>query len=238
VTQQLTPNAQLPYYQGSDLADGATQQQALAQKLDGMLTPGALSPVGSITMWATATAPNGWLLCIGVTVGVTVSLYPQLDALFGHDGSNRILLPDLRDRFPVCAGSTMPLTGAGSNGGSSAVALSTAQMPAHDHNGGTAGKTGAADRALTHSHSISGEAWGAAGGGAGGHVHSNAFNSYQGQAGYAAVDSWFGAQAYSFWVISSDAAPDHLHTIASNGGGGTHENRPPYQALNFIIRAG
>src|SRR4051794_33624646 len=37
MTQQLTPNYQLPYYQGLDLADGPTQQQALAQKLDTVL---------------------------------------------------------------------------------------------------------------------------------------------------------------------------------------------------------
>jgi hypothetical protein len=39
MTQQLTPNFALPYYQGSDPADGATQQQALAQKLDTVMKP-------------------------------------------------------------------------------------------------------------------------------------------------------------------------------------------------------
>jgi hypothetical protein len=41
MTQQLTPNYQLPYYQASDPADGATQQQALAQKLDTVLLASA-----------------------------------------------------------------------------------------------------------------------------------------------------------------------------------------------------
>jgi hypothetical protein len=36
MTQQFTPTLALPYYQGTDPADGATQQQALATKLDGI----------------------------------------------------------------------------------------------------------------------------------------------------------------------------------------------------------
>jgi hypothetical protein len=37
MTQQLTPNYALPYYQGGDPADGAAQQQALAAKVDTVL---------------------------------------------------------------------------------------------------------------------------------------------------------------------------------------------------------
>jgi hypothetical protein len=46
MTQQLTPNFALPYYQGSDPADGATQQQALAVKLDTVLKPFAPVTLG------------------------------------------------------------------------------------------------------------------------------------------------------------------------------------------------
>jgi hypothetical protein len=48
MTQQLTPNFALPYYQGSDPADGATQQQALAVKLDTVLKPFAPVTVSSL----------------------------------------------------------------------------------------------------------------------------------------------------------------------------------------------
>jgi hypothetical protein len=41
MTQQLTPNFQLPYYQGTDVADGAAQQQALATRLDLVLAASA-----------------------------------------------------------------------------------------------------------------------------------------------------------------------------------------------------
>src|SRR3954469_2256930 len=45
MSQQLTPNYQFPYYQGSDLVDGPTQQQALAQKLDTVIKAAAPSSV-------------------------------------------------------------------------------------------------------------------------------------------------------------------------------------------------
>jgi hypothetical protein len=48
MSQQLTPNFALPYYQGSDPADGATQQQALAVKLDTVLKPFAPVTVSSL----------------------------------------------------------------------------------------------------------------------------------------------------------------------------------------------
>jgi hypothetical protein len=48
MTQQLTPNFALPYYQGSDPADGATQQQALAVKLDTVLKPFAPVTVSTL----------------------------------------------------------------------------------------------------------------------------------------------------------------------------------------------
>src|SRR3954452_375865 len=48
MTEQLTTNQQLPYYQGSDPADGATQQQALAQRLDTVLAVDAAAAMGSL----------------------------------------------------------------------------------------------------------------------------------------------------------------------------------------------
>ena len=46
MTQQLTTNHQLPYYQGSDPADGASQQQALAQRLN-LVIPRSLAAGGA-----------------------------------------------------------------------------------------------------------------------------------------------------------------------------------------------
>jgi hypothetical protein len=57
MTQQLTTNLQLPYYQGSDPADGASQQQALAQRLDTVFA-------GRLAVSAATAAP---ILDVGVS---------------------------------------------------------------------------------------------------------------------------------------------------------------------------
>jgi len=68
-----------------------------------------LAPRGLIVMWygSPSAVPSGWALCNG------------------QNGT-----PDLLDRFPVGAGGAYA---PGSSGGANAVALSSAQMPAHRH---------------------------------------------------------------------------------------------------------
>ena len=84
----------------------------------------AAVPVGCIMMWATATAPEGWLICNGQAT----SSYPDLKAVVGDN------VPDLRDRVPVGLGPTTfkDLKGhAGSN--SRTHTLTKEQMPVHAH---------------------------------------------------------------------------------------------------------
>ena len=71
---------------------------------------GSPIPRGVITMWSGATndLPSGWALCNG------------------NNGT-----PDLRNRFIVGAGSSY---GVGNTGGADTVALTTDQMPSHNHN--------------------------------------------------------------------------------------------------------
>lgn len=60
-------------------------------------------PVGSIMMWATATAPNGWLECAGQAISRTTyaALFAVLSATYGPgDGTTTFNLPDMRGRFP------------------------------------------------------------------------------------------------------------------------------------------
>lgn len=63
-------------------------------------------PVGAVTMWATQTAPSGWILCQG---GVfNFASYPALGALlgsiYGGNGTTTFGVPDLRGRAPVGVG--------------------------------------------------------------------------------------------------------------------------------------
>jgi microcystin-dependent protein len=61
-------------------------------------------PVGVIQMWATGTAPTGWLLCDGTAV--SRATYSELFALWSTtfgvgDGSTTFNVPDMRQRIPI-----------------------------------------------------------------------------------------------------------------------------------------
>lgn len=122
--------------------------------------------------------------------------------------------PDLRDRFIVGAGSSY---GIGSTGGASSVTLSISQIPTHNHFfTGTTSTDGA---------------------------HSHGYDDY-----------WIGWDQEDVSDGSHDAADDHFyktyrttstsgshrHTVSgytsTAGSGQSHENRPPYYALAFIMK--
>jgi len=143
------------------------QITSLAERLDGAprtLLSGSgpsnidgLLPPGSITMWAGATAPSGWLLCDGTS-------YPVADYLdlaaalfvsgttyrFGNGSSpgSTFNVPNLKDHFPMGASATKAL---GTSSGADTVALAPNNIPVHTHPAGTlsTNTTGSA-----HDHSI------------------------------------------------------------------------------------
>lgn len=113
----------------------------------------AAVPTGSVFDWALNTAPSGYLLCDGSALDANTPHTRLRDALIddgfphGHDGNGNPKLPDARGR--VTAGkddmggtAAGRLTGSsggvdgkslGAAGGADAHALTTAQMPVHNH---------------------------------------------------------------------------------------------------------
>lgn len=175
-------------------------------------TPATLNspvPAGFIGMWSGAinAIPSGWLLC---------------------NGSNGT--PDLRDRFIVGAGSTYAI---GNTGGSATVTLNESQMPSHTHV--ISATTGAAG-AHTHTATVTDP----------GHVHTanqplpgSTSASSGGSTGQGTVRDI--NSAVTGISVSISSAADHTHSIsasaATTGGGAAHENRPPYFALAYIMKA-
>lgn len=173
----------------NQLSQTVTENQ---QTVNAHLAHGAHVPTGGIIMWsgATNTIPLGWQLC---------------------DGANGT--PDLRNRFIVGAGGSYNL---GDTGGASSVALTTAQLPSHEHSSGTL-TTGSSG---SHEHSYSLPRTSSSGGG-----------------DYNSASSTTTTNVNSFSTSSSGI---HVHPIsgstASAGLGQSHENRPPYFALAFIMK--
>ena len=199
----------------------------------------AALPVGSVIMWygLLGTIPTGWQAC---------------------DGTNGT--PDLRDRFVVGAGTTYAL---GATGGANSVTLTTAQIPSHTHTGSSntvnlshthtlSGSTTDVD--LSHSHgvtdpshthtqdgNIGGHFLYSAGGGNPGigvpsQTNVDVTNSFTG----ITIQNALGNHAHSFSGTTSgmSANESHSHTISigNTGGGESHENRPPYLAIYFIMK--
>lgn len=123
-------------------------------------------PVGSITEYAGASAPAGWLFAFGQDVSRTTyaDLFTAIGVTYGiGNGTTTFTLPDCRGR--VTAGKddmggtsanrltnqTGGLNGdtLGGTGGAETHALTTAQMPAHTH---TFSATTSTDGAHTHTY--------------------------------------------------------------------------------------
>lgn len=172
-------------------------------------------PAGVIVMWSgsVAAVPSGWLIC---------------------DGTNST--PDLRNRFIVGAGDTYAVA---ATGGANTVALSSGEMPSHTHT--FSGTTGAAG---SHSHGVSDPG------------HSHAFTTFiKSGAGFSPGPASYGMTAgtsdYSTTSAQGTSASgtgisiagvgDHTHSVSgttsASGSGTAHENRPPYYALCFIMKA-
>lgn len=184
------------------------------------LAPAQPTPAGIVQMYAGSSAPNGWLMCNGQAVSRTTyaELFAAIGTTYGAgDGSSTFNVPDMRNRFPVGAGSTYSRN---SKGGSDSVTLTESQIPAHTHG----------------NKSLSGEFL-IRKAGAGG-------NSVAGASGTVSiVDGPSSASANSFQGYTSSYVMQKVtinasHEHSSVGGESSHENRPPYIGIYFIISTG
>lgn len=232
-----TTTLKLPYPTPDDTVDVPRDVAALANAID----PLGVVPVGCMMMWPTAVAPGGWLLCQGQQVDAAT--YPQLATLLGS-AAGKVTLPDYRDTFPVGAGPTMAL---GSAGGAASVQLSAAEsgMPAHDHSG----LSGNNNVPLNHQHSFTTAQAGAHSHGYWAPGNLNTANVQSGatpinrptDAYYPQTDGGNSLHSHTGGTDAGQGNVDHRHAIsaeAARNATAAHENRPPYRALNFIIRAG
>ena len=125
---------------------------------------------------------------------------------------NGVTIPDLTDRFIVQAGMSYQ---EGSTGGANTVTLTVNQIPSHNH-GGSTGSDGA-------------------------HQHYADFNTYKNAAEGSQDDYTRNRFArangdHEIQRVSTNNTGAHTHAIPAQGGGQSHENRPPYYALCYLIK--
>ena len=134
-------NSLSPTFTGTPAAPTASLGTNTTQLATTAFVIANASPSGSITMWPTATAPTGFLLCSGTAV--SRSTYAALFAILGTsygvgDGSTTFNLPNFNNRVPIGAGDLY--TAAQTIGSKDAVvvshthtATSTVTDPGHSH---------------------------------------------------------------------------------------------------------
>jgi len=200
----------------------------------GTVSSGTTLPTGALMPYAGASAPTGYLLCDGSSVSSStyLALHAVISNTYGgsaYTGAGALFfsLPDLRGRLPMGAGTGTGLNASGTGapsgtaqtartrgqwGGEETNLLSTTEMPSHSHNGAT--------------------------GNAGSHSHTQGSYPgfvYVGSGGNSAVSSgtnWIGSTGYTL----TNTVANHTHTIDAQGGGGRHNNVPPFVVLNYIIK--
>lgn len=142
------------------------------------------------------------------------------------DGTNGT--PNLRDRFVVGAGSSYAV---GATGGANTVALSAPEIGTHSHSfSATTASSGDHTHAFYGNVDTSGAVAGAA------RTSAQALGAVENAAGPAYVTNFGGSGAQ----IAANAG-SHTHTLSgvtdASGSGTPHENRPPYYALAYIMKA-
>ncbi|MFN8466050.1 MAG: tail fiber protein [Caldilineaceae bacterium] len=107
--------------------------------------------IGEIILFAGNFAPRGWAFCNGqlLQISANTALFSILGVTYGGDGQYNFALPDLRGRVPVGTGQGPGLDNVdlGQQDGESTHTLSTAEMPAHNHQARAHGSTAAGDSA-------------------------------------------------------------------------------------------
>lgn len=158
----------------------------------------AILPLGVILMWSgsIASIPSGWQLCNGA------------------NGS-----PNLMDRFVLGAGNAYAV---GATGGANTVALTSAEMPVHNHTVTVSGTT-----STTGAHT---------------HTYQSGNNANVGAIGTNGLNAG-GTLDDTSYVYNTSSEGNHSHSVSATGttntagSGHGHENRPPYYALCYIMKA-
>lgn len=202
------------------------------------------SPPGSVSGWAGAATPDGWLLCDGASYDsvadtTLAELYSSILTTYGGSGASNFNVPDLRGRFPLGeytggTGSRITRTQAqnvGQSSGSEDVLLGVGTLPSHSHSasipnsGGHIHSGASTGTEPDHTHEIFGHFSGdVEGGGSDNEVRPGGTTDPAGQ------------HSHPVNVPTNSSSHSHPVTIGYSPANSTHENSPPFLTIQYIIK--
>ena len=181
-------------------------------------------PVGSVTMYAGSTTPDGYKVCDGTYL--PIKEYPELYAVIGNRYNEAVSaggaryntaegyfrLPDLKGRFIVGVNDSFPDYNLGSTGGEEKHKLTVNEIPSHNH-------------VYTDDTHADGKSFKVPEG-----LKSSGIN----EAGdnFTANRQWDGHANSS----AEDTGIGTIYLTGRTGNDQPHENRPPYYSLYYIIK--
>jgi microcystin-dependent protein len=174
---------------------------------------------GEVKMWATGTAPSGYLFCNGQSVSTTTyaALFAVIAYTYGGSGGS-FNVPDFSGRMPIGVNGTYTLA---STGGAATTTLSTTNLPSHTHT--FSATTGSPNNDLNHRHYVGSRDSTADNGG-------NYAQEFVSDAG-----SGYGPNTYTNYVDLN-----HTHGVSGTTGGtgsGTAVTTiSPYLGVYYIIK--
>ena len=183
-------------------------------------------PSGTIMMWATSSAPTGYLLCNGQSLSTSTypNLFSAIGYTFGGSGSS-FLVPNYQNQMPIGASGSYALA---STGGSTSI--TTSNLPSHSHPFSASGTTGTGNANLQdpgHGHQLDLYVGSTGVGGGLGVADQQSYEapSGRGQTAGAFTNIYDAGHAHSFSTSGT-----------TNATGSNAPYLPPYLAINFIIK--
>ncbi len=185
--------------------------------------------LSEVMPWPAPFAPRGWAFCQNQLLAISANnaLFSLIGTLYGGDGRTTFALPDLRGRSAVGAGSGPGLLyyPLGGRAGVQFVTLTQLDMPIHSHG------------ASFSASSPSGVAVGANSGGA---------NQLSPDSNVLASAEFGDTRSPTQVRLYADASPNTSVgglqssaggqvTLFNSGASESHENRMPFQVINFCI---
>jgi len=177
---------------------------------------------GEVKMWATGTAPSGYLFCNGQSVSTTTyaALFAVIAYTYGGSGGS-FNVPDFSGRMPIGVNGTYTLA---STGGAATTTISSSNLPSHTHS--FSATTGSMSANATHNHNLLGSSY-----------HYVA-DGGQNQGG--ASSNPFTPGSTTYGDVTSTANIDHTHSVSgttgSAGSGTAATTISPYLGIYYIIK--